>query len=136
MSKLLVAGAREGGHLTVQLKHEIPHIELLSRVFACCEGGEVSAGGLTSRRVSGLLAPALRGVVGRTAPVLARLKTILFTGVPPRQLTPEFRSELCQCFLRDGRGHDSPHAGWRREAHDLSATVIPNHFTLKLGQLW
>lgn len=45
MSKLLVAGAREGGHLTVQLKHEIPHIELLSRVFACCEGGEVSAWG-------------------------------------------------------------------------------------------
>ena len=72
MSKLLAAGAREGGHLTVQLKHGIPHIELLSRVFACCEGGEVSAGGLTSRRVSGLLAPALRGVVGRTAPVLAQ----------------------------------------------------------------
>lgn len=43
MSKLLVAGAREGGHLTVHLKHEIPHIELFSRVFACCDAGEVSA---------------------------------------------------------------------------------------------
>ena len=31
------------GHLTFHLKHEVPHFELLSRVFAGCDAGEVSA---------------------------------------------------------------------------------------------
>ena len=31
------------GHLTFHLKHEVPHFELLSRVFAKCDADEVSA---------------------------------------------------------------------------------------------
>lgn len=31
------------GHLTFHLKHETPHFELLSRVFACCDAGEIAA---------------------------------------------------------------------------------------------
>ncbi len=31
------------GHLTFHLKHEIPHFELMSRVFACCDAGEIVA---------------------------------------------------------------------------------------------
>jgi hypothetical protein len=31
------------GHLTFHLKHETPHFELLSRVFAHCDAGEISA---------------------------------------------------------------------------------------------
>lgn len=31
------------GHLTFHLKHEAPHFELLSRVFACCDHDEVAA---------------------------------------------------------------------------------------------
>ncbi len=31
------------GHLTFHLKHEIPHFELLSRVFARCDAGEIAA---------------------------------------------------------------------------------------------
>jgi hypothetical protein len=31
------------GHLTFHLKHEVPHFELLSRVFARCDAGEISA---------------------------------------------------------------------------------------------
>lgn len=31
------------GHLSFHLKHEIPHFELLSRVFARCDAGEVAA---------------------------------------------------------------------------------------------
>ena len=31
------------GHLTFHLKHEIPHFELLSRLFARCDAVEVAA---------------------------------------------------------------------------------------------
>lgn len=31
------------GHLTFHLKHEIPHFELLSRLFACCDADELAA---------------------------------------------------------------------------------------------
>jgi hypothetical protein len=31
------------GHLTFHLKHEVPHFELLSRVYARCDAGEISA---------------------------------------------------------------------------------------------
>jgi hypothetical protein len=31
------------GHLTFHLKHEVPHFELLSRVFARCDAGEIAA---------------------------------------------------------------------------------------------
>jgi len=31
------------GHLTFHLKHEAPHFELLSRLFSCCEAGEIAS---------------------------------------------------------------------------------------------
>ena len=31
------------GHLTFHLKHEVPHFELLSRLFAACDAGEIAA---------------------------------------------------------------------------------------------
>ena len=54
---------------------------------------------------------------------------------PARNLAFELGDQLVQHRIGNVGGHDGPHAGWRGKAHDLTAMVIADHFSLVLGHL-